>query len=69
MGMSKAIMEKLMVSKSRLLSNGRLFCATRYGNVMTSRGSVIPLFISQIKSEICNPNIILHLAAASHVDR
>ena len=49
MGLSKAMMEKLMVAKSRLLDGGnQAFCATRYGNVMASRGSVIPLFISQI---------------------
>lgn len=50
MGISKAMMEKLMVAKSRLI-NKRLtvLCATRYGNVMGSRGSVIPLFVSQIK--------------------
>jgi len=49
MGISKAMMEKLMVAKSRLIDNkGQAFCATRYGNVMASRGSVIPLFISQI---------------------
>ena len=51
MGISKAMMEKYMVSKSRLLNkDSTIFCATRYGNVMGSRGSVIPLFISQIKS-------------------
>lgn len=51
MGISKAMMEKLMVAKSRLrVGSGPVFCATRYGNVMASRGSVIPLFISQIKS-------------------
>lgn len=52
MGMSKAIMEKLAVSKSRdprVLENGGVICATRYGNVMCSRGSIIPLFIKQIK--------------------
>lgn len=50
MGLSKAMMEKLMVAKSRLLNpNEQVFCATRYGNVMASRGSVIPLFIQQIK--------------------
>ncbi|MFM9840720.1 MAG: polysaccharide biosynthesis protein [Cyclobacteriaceae bacterium] len=50
MGLTKALMEKLMVAKSRLLNDtGRVFCATRYGNVMASRGSVIPLFIKQIK--------------------
>jgi UDP-glucose 4-epimerase len=52
MGMSKAMMEKLAVSKSRdprVLANGGVICATRYGNVMCSRGSIIPLFIKQIK--------------------
>jgi UDP-glucose 4-epimerase len=49
MGLSKALMEKLMVAKARLhADNGTVFCGTRYGNVMASRGSVIPLFISQI---------------------
>ena len=50
MGLSKAIMEKLMVAKSRVLDERHVFSATRYGNVMGSRGSVIPLFVSQIKS-------------------
>jgi UDP-N-acetylglucosamine 4,6-dehydratase/5-epimerase len=51
MGLSKAMMEKLMVAKSRLHSQNRtVMCATRYGNVMASRGSVIPLFIAQIKA-------------------
>lgn len=51
MGMSKAMMEKLAVAKSRLLTPGdTVICATRYGNVMASRGSVIPLFVRQIKS-------------------
>lgn len=52
MGMSKALMEKLAVAKARLLSpdSDTLICATRYGNVMASRGSVIPLFVSQVKS-------------------
>lgn len=50
MGMSKALSEKLMVAKSRNLNgSGTTFCGTRYGNVMASRGSVIPLFIEQIK--------------------
>jgi len=50
MGISKAMAEKLMVAKSRLQSEGEtVFCATRYGNVMASRGSVIPLFVSQLK--------------------
>jgi len=48
MGMSKALMEKVMVAKSRN-SHKTVFCGTRYGNVMASRGSVIPLFIDQIK--------------------
>ena len=51
MGMSKAMMEKVAVAKSRNLAEGETtICVTRYGNVMASRGSVIPLFISQIKS-------------------
>ena len=50
MGISKAMMEKLMTAKARLMGdNGTLICGTRYGNVMASRGSVIPLFIRQIK--------------------
>ena len=52
MGMSKALMEKVMIAKSRMLNNNKsVFCGTRYGNVMGSRGSVIPLFISQIKNK------------------
>lgn len=52
MGISKAMMEKLMVAKARMRKNGEtVLCATRYGNVMASRGSVIPLFISQIKNK------------------
>ncbi|KIF58351.1 MULTISPECIES: polysaccharide biosynthesis protein [Pseudomonas] len=50
MGISKAMMEKLMVAKARMQSEGEtVFCATRYGNVMASRGSVIPLFIEQLR--------------------
>jgi len=49
MGISKALMEKLFVAKSRT-TNKVLFAGTRYGNVMASRGSVIPLFIEQIKN-------------------
>jgi UDP-N-acetylglucosamine 4,6-dehydratase/5-epimerase len=50
MGISKAMMEKLMVAKARMQGvNETLFCATRYGNVMASRGSVIPLFIQQLR--------------------
>jgi len=50
MGISKAMAEKLVVAKSRVQREGEtVFCATRYGNVMASRGSVIPLFVSQLK--------------------
>lgn len=62
MGMSKALMEKVMVAKSRNLMPQRLtLSGTRYGNVMASRGSVIPLFIEQIKENksitITDPNM------------
>jgi len=62
MGMSKALMEKMMIAKARMYSDSNtLFCGTRYGNVMGSRGSVIPLFISQILSgepiTITDPNM------------
>ncbi|MES2686094.1 MAG: polysaccharide biosynthesis protein [Pseudomonadota bacterium] len=51
MGVSKAMMEKLMVARARMQNDGEtVLCATRYGNVMASRGSVIPLFVSQLKS-------------------
>jgi len=50
MGLSKAMMEKLVAANSRSSDNGSTLCSTRYGNVMGSRGSVIPLFIDQIKS-------------------
>ncbi len=50
MGLSKAMMEKLMVAQARLTPpGGTVLCGTRYGNVMASRGSVIPLFIEQVK--------------------
>lgn len=49
MGMSKALMEKVMVAQSRLTGDGRMVCGTRYGNVMASRGSVIPLFVNQLR--------------------
>lgn len=50
MGISKAMMEKLMVAKARVRRETEtVLCATRYGNVMASRGSVIPLFVSQLK--------------------
>ena len=49
MGVSKAMMEKLMVAKARMQNESEtVLCATRYGNVMASRGSVIPLFVSQL---------------------
>jgi UDP-N-acetylglucosamine 4,6-dehydratase len=62
MGMSKALMEKVMIAMSRNLDvNDTVLSGTRYGNVMASRGSVIPLFIDQIKSgnpiTITNPNM------------
>src|SRR5690625_7359268 len=51
MGISKAMMEKVFVAKSKTVSPDRtLICGTRYGNVMASRGSVIPLFVEQIKN-------------------
>lgn len=52
MGTSKAMMEKVIVAKARTVSSERTsICCTRYGNVMCSRGSVIPLWIEQLKSE------------------
>lgn len=62
MGMSKAMAEKLVVAKSRSIpGTGPVVCATRYGNVMASRGSVIPLFIRQIKAgealTVTDPNM------------
>lgn len=62
MGMSKAIMEKVMVARSRNISNdATVICGTRYGNVMASRGSVIPLFTEQLKSgkalTVTNPDM------------
>ena len=62
MGMSKALMEKLMVAKARAQGDSStIFCGTRYGNVMGSRGSVIPLFINQILSgapiTVTDPNM------------
>jgi UDP-N-acetylglucosamine 4,6-dehydratase/5-epimerase len=51
MGISKAMMEKVFVAKSRTISQDKtMICGTRYGNVMASRGSVIPLFVEQLKS-------------------
>jgi UDP-glucose 4-epimerase len=50
MGISKAMMEKVMVAKSRNAGANTVICGTRYGNVMASRGSVIPLFVEQIRN-------------------
>jgi UDP-N-acetylglucosamine 4,6-dehydratase/5-epimerase len=66
MGMSKALSEKVMIAKSRSLNGtGMVFCGTRYGNVMASRGSVIPLFTDQIKSghplTITDPNMTRYM--------
>jgi UDP-glucose 4-epimerase len=62
MGMSKALMEKVMVAKSRNLEGtGAVVCGTRYGNVMASRGSVIPLFVQQVMAgkpiTVTDPNM------------
>lgn len=62
MGISKAMMEKVFIAKSRTISPDKtLICGTRYGNVMASRGSVIPLFVQQIKSNqpltVTDPNM------------
>ncbi|NSW82991.1 MAG: polysaccharide biosynthesis protein [Syntrophothermus sp.] len=62
MGMSKALMEKVMVAKSRIVDPDKItICGTRYGNVMASRGSVIPLFVEQIKTgqplTVTDPNM------------
>jgi len=62
MGISKAMMEKVLVSRSKTVDPAKtLICGTRYGNVMASRGSVIPLFIDQIKAgqplTVTDPNM------------
>jgi UDP-glucose 4-epimerase len=62
MGISKAMMEKLVIAKARMHSaSNTILCATRYGNVMASRGSVIPLFVNLIKSKkeltVTDPNM------------
>jgi len=62
MGISKAMMEKVFVAKSKTVDPGKtLICGTRYGNVMASRGSVIPLFVEQIKNgqslTVTDPNM------------
>ncbi len=69
MGMTKAIMEKLMLAKARLSKSDTVFCGVRYGNVVYSRGSVIPLFVSQIKKNteltITNPSMTRYLLPLS----
>ncbi|NVZ68388.1 polysaccharide biosynthesis protein [Pseudomonas costantinii] len=62
MGISKAMAEKLVVAKSRMIpQGGPVICSTRYGNVMASRGSVIPLFVNQLKQggelTVTDPNM------------
>ena len=62
MGISKAMAEKVMIAKSRgIKPGGPVLCATRYGNVMASRGSVIPLFVEKIKAglplRVTDPNM------------
>lgn len=62
MGITKALMEKFMVAKARMQDKGEtVLCATRYGNVMASRGSVIPLFVTQLKEgnplTVTDPNM------------
>lgn len=66
MGISKAMMEKVFVAKSRTVSPEKtIICGTRYGNVMASRGSVIPLFVEQIKNgqplTVTNPDMTRYL--------
>lgn len=66
MGISKAMMEKVFVAKSRIISQEKtMICGTRYGNVLCSRGSVVPLFIDQIKQglplTITNPDMTRYL--------
>ena len=61
MGMTKALMEKVMIAKSKDTNHSTILCGTRYGNVMGTRGSVIPLFVKQIKEKepitITNPDM------------
>jgi len=71
MGMTKALMEKVMVAKSRTMnSKETILCGTRFGNVMGSRGSVIPLFINQIKNNkdltITHPKMTRFLMSLSN---
>lgn len=70
MGLSKAMMEKFMIAKARMQKEGEtVLCATRYGNVMASRGSVIPLFVAQAKEgkalTLTDPNMTRFLMSLS----
>jgi UDP-glucose 4-epimerase len=70
MGLSKAMMEKVMIAKARLCDADKtVMCATRYGNVMASRGSVIPLFLNQLRTgqpvTITDPNMTRFLMSLS----
>lgn len=70
MGISKAMMEKVMVAKSRNVDSKKtVICGTRYGNVMASRGSVIPLFLDQIRADtpitITDPNMTRFMMSLS----
>ena len=75
MGMSKALMEKVAIAKGRALgddSNTIISC-TRYGNVMASRGSVIPLWVDQIKSDkpitVTDPNMTRYMICLLYTSR
>src|SRR3546814_3274935 len=62
MGLTKALMVKVLLAQARTLAESdTILCATRYGNVMASRGSVIPLFVSQLKKKkpipVTDPNL------------
>lgn len=65
MGMTKALMEKIMLAKARLSKSDTIFCGVRYGNVMYSRGSVIPFFVEQILHNqpltVTNPDMTRYL--------
>jgi len=70
--MSKALMEKVMIAYSRQQpENGTVLCGARYGNVMASRGSVIPLFVEQIKAgkpiTITDPDMTRYLMSLEEV--
>ena len=65
MGMTKALMEKLMLARARTSGSDTVFCGVRYGNVMYSRGSVLPLFVEQIRNNqpltLTNPDMTRYL--------